>query len=184
MHKRWRQYPDQMRNLGLILIVLIIVSCQSENVDFDPFDNEFRFHRNFKISDYDTLNGECGYWNLTKRNDVVKNYYQFYVDEKSIVAKGFSLDIDEIPIVEDSLNTDGYVIKLLEKHPIDFEQLKQRLTIYKIEEIKVLSPTDTYVKIELVDLNGSTYKADIIAVFEDNKFTRHLTYFNPRVTDN
>ena len=42
-----------------------------------------------RLRDYDTIPVECGYWNLTKQNDRIENYYQFYLHEKPIVAKGF-----------------------------------------------------------------------------------------------
>ena len=90
-------YFTMMRYTALIVLIIVIwTSCQPANIDFNPFDDEFRFHRSFNLTEYDTVIGECGYWNLTKQNGGLKIYYQFYLDERDIVAKGFQLDLDEI----------------------------------------------------------------------------------------
>ena len=172
-------FREQMRNVGLIIMIMSISSCRPDNADFDPFDNEFKFHQNFKLQDYDSITGECGYWNLTKKNNNgLWTYYQFFLDEE-IVAKGFSLDIDEIPIInKDSLNTENGIIKLLERYPIDFESAKQKLSIFNIREIKIKEPVSTLMRIELIDSKDSVYQASIMTFFEETKMTRQLTYFN------
>lgn len=160
-------------------MIISISSCQPDNIDFDPFDNEFKFHQNFKLQDYDSITGECGYWNLTKTDNGLGTYYQFFLDEKEIVAKGFNLDIDEIPIINiDSLNSENGIIRLLEGHPIDFESAKQKLTIFNIKEIKVKEPVSTFMRIELIDNRDLIYQADITTFVEETKMIRKLTYFN------
>lgn len=67
-----------MKNIGLLFITFIVSNCQPKNVEFNPFDNEFRFHRNFQLSEYDQIMAECGYWNLSKRKDDLEIYYQFF----------------------------------------------------------------------------------------------------------
>jgi hypothetical protein len=174
-----------MRKIGLILIVAIASGCyEPKNYDFNPFDDEFLFHKNFKISDYDTIMGECGFWNLTKRNDGLETYYQFFTNKKPIVAKGFDLDIDEILVDDkDSLESETYLKKLWRNRPINFELVRQRLSPFKIKEINIVRQTDAYLDIELIDVRDSVYTASIImALLEDNKITRQLQYFNGRRT--
>ena len=52
-------YFTMMRYTALIVLIIVIwTSCQPANVDFNPFDDEFRFHRSFNLTEYDTVIGE------------------------------------------------------------------------------------------------------------------------------
>jgi hypothetical protein len=123
--------------------------------------------------------GECGYWNLTRKENGLGIYYQFFLEEKTIVAKGFNLDIDEIPItLKDSLITEATFINLTKEHPIDIEYVKSKLSSFKIKDIVFKSPFGSYIEIELVDTKDSVYQASIMMLFENDKIVRQLSYFN------
>jgi hypothetical protein len=72
--------------LSIIIIVAWCTGCKSSNTNFYPFDQDFRFHKNFNLADYDTIMGECGYWNLTNRKD--GTYYQFFSKKEENSSKG------------------------------------------------------------------------------------------------
>lgn len=168
-----------MKRIILFLIVIGGGSCQDVNSDFNPFDNEFQFHKGFRVSDYDTIMGECGYWFLTKRTNGIDAYYQFFTDEERIVAKGFEVFVDEIAEHNiDSLKSEKYVIQLLETHPIDLTEITQRLSIFKVKEIKIVSQADIYMFVELTDERDSIYTGSITTTVDDKGITRHLRYFN------
>jgi hypothetical protein len=138
-----------------ILIILCALSCRAPNREFNPFDQEFRFHQSFRIEDYDTITGECGYWNLTNRID--GGYYQFYMDEPEIVAKGFNVDmrIAEADGIEDLSNDE--VQKLFDSHPIDLLQLKKELSKLNVVDVKYMRRLQ-----EVFDIGTNTEKMDSV----------------------
>jgi len=168
-----------MKNSALIVVIVLATGCGPRNTDFNPFDNEFRFHSTFEYADYDSIWGTCGYWNLTKKKDSLETYYQFYLDEDEIIAKGFDLVIDEIPILNrDNLHTEQEISAFLNQHPIDLPAVKQKLLKVNIKEIKIQSPVSSFMQIQLVDTRDSVYIADIMSFIRENKMVRRLSYFH------
>jgi hypothetical protein len=165
-----------MKIFVTILIGTILIGCGPQNNDFDPFDNEYRFHKTFRQSDYDTINGECGYWNLTNRDD--GTYYQFFLDESEIVAKGFNLIIDEIQV--SNLNNDSInrLFESIENKTIDINLIQERLKQFKIKQVTFLPDSTLINRLELIDENDSTYYADVLPFYENNKIFRQISYFN------
>lgn len=167
-----------MRNVALILIVFLSLACQPTNEDFNPFDNEFSLHRNFKLADYDTLMGECGYWNLTKR-DSIQVYYQFFLDENPIVAKGFNYVIGEVIINTDSVNY-HYLLDFIKNNSIDYVSTAKRLSAIGIKEVNPIDTVSDYMRVELLHNNGKNYYGYIASFANGGKITRQLSYFNGR----
>lgn len=171
----------------VILIGSVWMCCRPENTTFNPFDNEFKFHGDFNLSDYDTVPGECGYWNLTNRND--GTYYQFYLDEKDIVAKGLNIDLDQL--VVDSFNVEykydeRKIVRILDSNPLDTNLLKLRLanfiTVKRVRLSLERSVLPFLEGIELIDNNDSIRFADILVrtIETENqvKIARQFSYFN------
>jgi len=170
-----------MNNLCLIFSFLILAACQTKNIEFNPFDDEFEFHRNFISEEYDTIFGECGYWNLTKKTQDLKPYYQFYLNEKPIVAKGFDLILDEIEILEeDSLKNDSSTTQKFVNQPINLALIVEKLKIFNIKEVKVLELNSVISSIKLTDNKDAVYNASIMINIDSNKITRKLSYFNAK----
>lgn len=161
-----------------------MLGCKPGNVDFNPFDNEFKFHRNFNLVEYDTIMGECGYWNLTKTENGLNVYYQFFLDETPIVAKGFDLKFDEISIFdEDSLENQDYLLNIIKRHPLNPDSIKNRLASLKIKDVKVYAPMELATLVEITDMRDSVYTASLEVYFDGKVITRNLNYFNGKGYD-
>lgn len=165
-----------MKNCLTLLIGSILIGCGPQNNDFDPFDKEYRFHKTFSQADYDTINGECGYWSLTNKED--GTYYQFFLDEDEIVAKGFNLVIDEIQVL--NLNNDSIkrLFESVENKAVDLNLIQERLKRFKIKRVNFLPDSTSISRLELIDENDSTYYADVLPFYENNRIFRQISYFN------
>jgi hypothetical protein len=167
----------------VILIGSVWICCRPKNAAFNPFDKEFKFHKNFNFSDYDSVTGECGYWNLTNRND--GTYYQFYIDEKDIVAKGFKIDFDQI-IVKNPDTTDDYRIHLerIYSYPVDSNLVRKSLSNLNIKKVQFVYDSSSFPSIEIIDLNDSIHYTSLSWYYSVNehfnelKIVRQIDYFN------
>jgi hypothetical protein len=176
-----------MKNLiSVILVGAIWFCCSPKNNDFNPFDSEFKYHKNFSKTEYDTVMGECGYWFLYNKID--GTYYQFFNDEKAIVAKGLCIDLDQITIDhavgEDSV--DEKITVALGASPLDTVLIKTRLANFvKIKKL-ILSEDRSVLPflqgVEFIDANDSTYLAEICIentqTSKQLKLLRQFRYFN------
>lgn len=170
-----------MKGIGVVFLTILLSCGRSKNIDFNPFDNEFKLHRNFSLINADTVLAGCGYWNLREIDGSLETYYQFYGDEKPILAKGFILNLPDIVYFsQDSLESEEYMLNLQKSNPIDFEFIKQELSGFKIKDVQVSEPPSAYTKIVLIDHNDSIYQAEVITNYEEGKIIRSLNYFNPR----
>lgn len=168
-----------MRRLPYIIIITFFwTGCKHSNTDFNPFDQDFQFHKNFNVADYDTIMGECGYWNLTKRID--GTYYQFFDNKKEIVAKGFNVAFDEITISNyDSLEHNELMTKAIKEYSFDINTIKQSLQKFQLKEIKFRYDTSLFPAIEMVDEEDSTHYASLTLEFDGkDKIVREVRYFN------
>lgn len=160
-----------------ILLGVILTACGPENSNFDPFDKEFSFHKNFNLSDYDTIRGECGYWNLTNRND--GTYYQFFLNENEIVAKGFNLTLDEIIInYPEDLTYNETITNASKNNPIDTNRIKERLKFFEIKKVIFVSDKTQIQAIKMTDQKDSIHFADILPFLDSNKIVWQISYFN------
>lgn len=170
--------PDNMRGVSIaMLIVTILAGCGSRNEQFSPFDDEYEFHTNFKLSDYDTIDGQCGYWNLTNRND--GTYYQFFLNEKRIVAKGFDIVIDELEVEYsgDEPNSQQF-IDALKRNPIDTNRIKAHLEKYNPKAVMFLYDTTSLTGLKIVDQRDSVHLAAVEAFWNGQRIERTIGYFN------
>lgn len=158
------------------MVLFFLIGCDSSNQEFNPFDSDFHFHRNFDRSEYDTIVIECGYWNLTKQNGILSTYYQFFADNKQVVGKGFSLTIDELQL-EDS-SSDQKIKMLISKNPIDVNQLKTGLSVFPVKEIKIKPDTSIFLRVEIIDNHDSLHYAWIEPYPSQGKLYRQLVFFN------
>lgn len=168
----------------LILIGTLFIGCRYDNSSFYPFDNNYTFHKSFAMSDYDTVMGECGFWFLY--NKVDGSYYQFFGDEKNIVAKGFTIDLDEIAI--DNLDDLSFVKRSalkFEMKAFDTTKLKTSLFNFKIREVEVFSDTTDAIEsiVEMIDKNDSVQIARVVCYYDYDrpgklKIIKQLRYFN------
>jgi hypothetical protein len=162
--------------LRAILITIILTGCGPNNIDFDPFDSQYRFHEKFNLSDHDTIIGECGYWNLTNRND--GTYYQFFLSEKKIVAKGFNITIDNIKseFAIDGPNTEEF-IEVIRENPVDTIKIKSLLKIFEPKKISFIYDTTSLIGVEIIDKEGSAHLAEVTAFWNGQSIERQIQYF-------
>lgn len=166
-----------MKRLATIILVLTIVfGCQPKNRDFNPFDDEYKFHDKFKLSDHDTVMGECGYWNLTNRKD--GTYYQFYLSEKEIVAKGFNITLDDfnVDFGEDGPNPHEFV-EALKSHPLDTTRIKSLVEIFDLKKVTFLYDTTSLTGLAMVDQNDSVHLAEVVPFWNARSIVRQVQYF-------
>lgn len=175
-----------MKGIFLTLsISAVFIACKPHNEDFNPFDNEFEFHQNFKLSDYDTVWGECGYWNFTNRNN--GTYYQFYLGEKDIVAKGFNIDFDQQIFINPD-TTDDYRVysERVYLDPIDTNLVKKCLLNLKIEKVRFIYDSSRIPSIEIIDSTDSIRQISLSGYFSINEFSkelklvRQISYYNDK----
>lgn len=177
--------------LLIICMVLSILSCNPQNKNFNAFDKEFRFHQGFRIDDHDTIIGECGYWNLTNRND--GSYYQFFVDEPEIVAKGFDIYLDVTKVDTNKVLTDDHLFEIMKSNPIDLIRLEKELSKLDIIDVRYVKKfgnvqdmvsgeerMDPINSLGVVYKNDSIYLTMVDTYIEGNKLIRRISYFNGR----
>ncbi|WKZ59102.1 MAG: hypothetical protein QY309_14665 [Cyclobacteriaceae bacterium] len=166
-----------MRIIGMILMMTLAIGCAPTNENFNPFDKEFKLHKNITLSDYDTIIGECGYWNYTNR--ITGSYYQFFLNEREIVAKGFNLKLNPI-ILEDTVNqTDPkHIFSILETHPVNLDMVKEKLQVYNVKQVRFIDDVDVISGIEITEESGSIQFASLSPYFADNKLIWQIQFFN------
>jgi hypothetical protein len=181
-----------MRNTAIIISVMFwCFSCGPRNEYFNPFDNEFRFHRRFNLADYDTIRIECGYWNLTNRND--GGYYQFYIDSPGVVGKGFNVYIDVAVPDTTRVLTPAEFWEIVESNPIDLAELKSKVSKLNIKDVRyVRTLSDVFIvgteeermdsvnSLGLVYMNDSIYFPSWHPIHEGNKVIWWVGYFNAK----
>jgi hypothetical protein len=174
-----------MRLLTIFAIAFILWSCKSSNDDFDPFDEDFKFHNKMNKSEYDTIWDSCGYWTYEKDlKNGIKIAYGFYFDE--LVGKGFSLEIDKISTVEcDSLfYTNDYhnvLARSLEQNPIESERIESRLSVFGVKHIKILNDTLNRYSVEIINSDDMQFSARITTDCDGNGYiTRHIYFMNAK----
>ena len=124
-------------------------------------------------------------WGLANSKDGLTTYYQFYLNEKQIVAKGFILSIDSILIAdEDMLCNELYINHELLNKPIDITAIQQKLARFNIKNINIIELNNQLTTLEMMDTKGSTHKGEIDVSYENYYITRELQYFNGRQPDN
>lgn len=166
-----------MTRIAIILLIIFAVGCGPVNDNFNPFDNEFKFHKNIILSDYDTIMGECGYWNYTNR--VTGSYYQFFLDEGEIVAKGFNVTLSPI-LLQDSINQadPNHVVRLLQKYPVRLEEVEEKLQTYNSKLVRLTDNRDGIPGVEIIEENGSIQHATLSPYLENNKLIWEIQFFN------
>lgn len=183
--------PKSTVNL-IFLLIFCALACAPRNEEFNPFDSEFRFHKTFDIKDYDTLIGECGYWNLTNRQTGA--YYQFYLDEPEIVAKGFYVDVEIAEVDTTKIFSQEQVDSLSRTYPLNLLNLKESLAKLKFKDVRTMRVwgenlemetgrmwEDSIEYIGVVDTNDSIH-----AIFDEPPFIsgakliRRVGYFNSK----
>jgi len=82
--------------LLLSLIITLLPGCKPAPT-YNPFDEVFevRFSRS-ELQLWDTIWVECGYYNLTLDLKDHQIYYQYFIEEPQVLAKGLELVIDTI----------------------------------------------------------------------------------------
>lgn len=177
-----------MRNLLLATYLIATIGCASQQDEirvselegFNPFNDNFQFHSNIKLWQYDTILGECGFWHLAKEEEGLYTFYQLFDDEPKIWAKGFELDIDEVVSELDRNHMNLQTVKeLFYKVPFDSNQVRTRLSKLGIVNFRVVSDTAVMCKIELVDLNSNIFVGWIQA-FPDPDFKKVKRYIEFR----
>ena len=164
-----------MKILVTILVGTMLIGCKTKNIDFDPFDNDYRFHKNFRLSDYDTIRIECGYWNLTNKHN--GSYYQFFLDESEIVGKGFNLTLDEIQVSYPDYDSINSIFKSMQKKLIDITSIQERLKQFGIKQVTLLPDSVLFDRLEMIDERDSVFYANILSQVENNKIIRQISYF-------
>jgi hypothetical protein len=168
--------------------MLIAIGCANPQDDiqvsvpdgFNPFNDNFELHSNIKLSQYDTMLGECGFWHLAKSEDGLYTFYQLFGDEPKIWAKGFRLDIDEVvsDIDRSAMNLET-VKNLFYKVPFDTSQVRKRLSKIGIVNFRILSDTAVMCKIELIDSDSNTFDGWIQAfpIPDDKRVIRYIDFY-------
>lgn len=173
-------------------ISFCLLACGPRNKDFNPFDDEFRFHKYFTASNYDTIIGECGYWNLTNRND--GSYYQFYGGDPKIVAKGFDVYLNVVEVDTSETLSGEELTKIFDSHPVDLSELRNVLSKFNIADVRYVDgvfkdvidietgedETDSLKMLVLFCKNDSTYLPHINGFIDGNMLVRRIGYFNAR----
>jgi hypothetical protein len=91
-------FNSNMKHLAFLSIALMLFSCSSAPAPtYNPFDSLFDIDiAELQENGCDTIPVSCGYYNLTieKKNHSV--YYQVYLGEEEILAKGLWFFLDTI----------------------------------------------------------------------------------------
>ncbi|NOS93669.1 MAG: hypothetical protein HOP30_17260 [Cyclobacteriaceae bacterium] len=165
-----------------LLFTLAFLSCERRPNRFNPFDEVYKYDKTFNPSTIDTINAECGYYNLASGNDDLITYYQVYLDEPEIVAKGFELAIDtvEMDSVEfRKLNSVEQVKTLYCKIPIDTSLVLAKLSRIGVRNIKISSDSGVYCSIAMMNNDGDTVRADIDVFYygEQRSMRRYIRFY-------
>ncbi|HRG07572.1 MAG TPA: hypothetical protein PLJ08_03265 [Cyclobacteriaceae bacterium] len=165
-----------IRSLLLITSQLLLGCYHSGDgdVDFYAFNNNLTLHRNFKITDYDSILIECGNINLTNR--YTGEYYQLLPESYEIVGKGFNLLIDKIPIPP-SVHPEVFARKVHKTHPLELSFLKDKLAYYKAEPIEFVDGEDGQ-GINMRDKVGKIHFAEIACSRSSDTLFRYVIFFN------
>lgn len=174
--------------LLLLFFLHSVTGCGPKNRDFNPFDDEFHFHKRFDISEYDTIRIECGYWNLTNRSSGA--YYQFFEDQPEIVGKGFRVyvDVAEVDTTKDLPSKEFG--EMVDKDPINLDQLKTRVSSLGIKDVKYVrhftklyeggtgqERMDSVTSLALIYKNDSIYYPTIKPYVDINKKVWKIDYY-------
>jgi hypothetical protein len=172
-----------MRLSILFLIGLIILSCKSNNDDFNPFDDDFRFHNKINLTEYDTIWDTCGFWSFEHDNKKgLKTFYGFLFDEA--VGKGFSIEIDKIKTINcDSLfyreDYNNILAELFAQNPINLAKLKPLHLGLRITDMKIVSDSIVPYKIEITSSDNKIFKAWLKADCDSTgQLIRNLYFIN------
>lgn len=164
---------------------LFIVSCGSGNDDFDPFDNDYGFHNNMKLADYDTIWDTCGYWGLESRQqDGLTTFYLFFEDD--IEGKGFSVEMDRVRTEFcDSMfyraTRDQIMADLFVQNPVNLVPVKTRLRELGVADVRFVADSSIPFQVEIIDSNNQKFEARIEMNCDPGGYiVRSIMYINSK----
>lgn len=128
-----------------ILVILFLGNNRKAPPSYNPFDTLFDISRDKLEEDSCKMIGGMGGWfNLTKRIDNVDVYYQFFALEEKVVAKGFFLALDTIPIKELHFLEENQLEDLLFTIPINTQLIQNKIRKYNAVLEKVTKQINEY----------------------------------------
>jgi hypothetical protein len=176
---------NRLHHLAFLVILFACWSAEDESSisemdNFNPFDENFEFHDNIQFAEYDTILEECGYWRLIKEGRGGYIFYQLLDKKPEIWAKGFTVDLDEIEILEVA-NQEGFLAinDLFLRVPIDTNGIRSALARFDIVDFKVSDPAFPYT-IQMIDSRGNKFVGYIRAWRDDKTLGRYLDFYNDK----
>jgi hypothetical protein len=163
-----------MKPIYIIFLSVFLASCGAKNAEFNPFDDEFRLHRNYNPINYDTVYTGCGFWNLTSRNSRLQHYYEFFDDESHILGKGFNIYIDTLNI-ERKIMIDE-TVNMCKNYPFDTAALRADLRTINIIDFEILSDSTWYSVVNLTRRSGRVEQVRMEMEYVDGRFIRLISY--------
>ena len=169
-----------MNKWVVIPVLCTLISCGKPDPSYNPFDELFVVDVSSINEDKcDTVWGECGYINLTKDMGDHEVFYQVFIGEYHVYAKGMDIPLDTHPLKDSiKLSTEDSIWSAIISMPVDTERVDQILSDYGLSR-----NTDTHERSKFIwiyeDLDGNSYELILHQFSEPDllHITRVLRYY-------
>ncbi|MCH8904592.1 MAG: hypothetical protein IIA45_11835 [Bacteroidetes bacterium] len=90
-----------MRFYIIAILLITFVGCGKPAPTYNPFDGYFDVSVTKIVNDNcDTISADCGFFNLTKNKEHHQVYYQVFMDEHAVCAKGMVIPLTTLKTVD------------------------------------------------------------------------------------